>query len=148
MNAPLFPGAQIVVEGEFAGWSFWKGDPFEERAGPFYMTRDAHGAAICAFRAEARHMNTGGFMHGGCLMTFADFSLFSIAQDVLAGDHGVTLSMGTDFLDPVQSGQRMEARGQVVRAGGKTIFVEGLVTADNAPVLRFSGIIRKIRGKR
>ena len=42
----------------------------------------------------------------------------------------------------------MHARGQVVRAGGKTIFVAGIVKADGTPVLRFDGIIRKVRGGR
>ncbi|MGB3752581.1 MAG: PaaI family thioesterase [Parerythrobacter sp.] len=145
MTAPLFPGAKTVSEGEFAGWSYWDSDPFENRAGPFYMNRDAGGETVCAFRAEPRHMNTGGFTHGGCLMSFADFALFSVAQDAMDGDHGVTLNMGSDFLAPSKVGQLIEARGRVVRAGGKTIFVEGLVTADGEPVLRFNGIIRKIR---
>jgi len=41
-----------------------------------------------------------------------------------------------------------EATGEVVRAGGKTIFVAGIVTADGTPVLRFNAIIRKVRGSR
>lgn len=138
-------GLVLVTEGEWAGWSSWQSDAFEQRSGPFYEKVDEDGCAVSAFRAEPRHMNGAGFMHGGCLMTFADSALFSIARDAMDGSHGVTLSLTGDFLDPAQVGQLIEARGEVVRAGGKTIFTQGIVTADGTPVLRFNGIIRKIR---
>ena len=140
-------GLVDVAEGEFAGWKTWQSDAFEQRAGPFYERIDEDGEVVCAFRAEPRHMNGAGFMHGGCLMTFADSALFSIAQPVMQGSHGVTLRLSGDFLDPARPGQLIEARGEVVRAGGKTLFVQGKVTADGQPVLRFDGIIRKVAGR-
>ncbi len=146
-TAPASHGPVIVAEGEFAGWKHWPHDAFEKDAGPFYFKVDDAGEAVCAFRAEPRHMNGGGFMHGGCLMTFADFALFSIAHDELRANHAVTLAMTSDFLDPARAGQWMEARGEVTRAGGKTVFVRGTITADGKPVFTFTGIIRKV-GKR
>lgn len=133
-----------VTEGEFAGWRMWRSDAFEQRAGPFFETTDAEGRALVAFRAEPRHMNGAGFMHGGCLMTFADSALFTIAREAMGGSHGVTMNLAGDFLDAVRVGQLVEARGEVTRAGGKTVFVRGLVTADGAPALSFTGIIRKV----
>lgn len=133
-----------VSQGEWAGWSIWQGDAFEQLAGPFYEKIDANGEVVCAFRAEPRHLNGAGFMHGGCLMTFADSALFSIAGSALGGGHGVTMHLSGDFLDPARAGQLIEARGEIVRAGGKTIYVVGKVTADGTPVLSFNGIIHKI----
>jgi len=141
-------GLVDVTEGEFAGWQVWQSDAFEQRAGPFYETVDADGTARIAFRAEPRHMNGAGFMHGGCLMTFADAAIFTIARKAMDGSHGVTLTLTGDFLDPARVGQLIEGTGEVVRAGGKTIFVAGIVKADGNPVLRFDGIIRKVRGSR
>jgi uncharacterized protein (TIGR00369 family) len=138
-------GLVLVTEGEWAGWSVWESDAFEQNAGPFYEKIEADGSTVSAFRAEQRHMNGGGFMHGGCLMTFADGALFTIAREAMDGARGVTLNLAGDFLDPVEVGQMVEARGEVVRAGGKTIFTQGIVTADGKPALRFNGIIRKIR---
>lgn len=138
-------GLVLVTEGEWAGWSCWQDDAFEQRAGPFYEKTDADGCTVSAFRAEQRHMNGAGFMHGGCLMTFVDGAIFTIAREAMEGSHGVTLNLTGDFLEPAQVGQLVEARGEVVRAGGKTIFTQGIVTADGTPVLRFNGIIRKIR---
>jgi uncharacterized protein (TIGR00369 family) len=137
-------GPTLVTEGEFAGWKNWAHDAFETRAGPFYYREDETGAAVCAFRAEQRQMNGGGFMHGGCLMTFADFALFSIAHREMAGQWGVTLNLSGDFLEAVRVGQLVEARGEVTRGGGKTVFVRGLITADGTPALSFTGIIRKV----
>ncbi len=133
-----------MTEGEFAGWRYWQGDPFETRSGPFYYRREDDGSYVSAFRAEPRHMNGGGFMHGGCMMTFADFALFAIATDVLDGDHAVTLNLSGDFLGPISTGALVEARGEVTRGGGKTIFVRGLITGDGQPALSFTGIIRRL----
>ena len=135
---------QKMTTGEFAGWTHWAHDPFESRSGPFYYRTEENDEIVCAFRAEDRHMNGAGFMHGGCLMTFADFALFGIATRELGGSPAVTLNLAGDFLEPARSGQLIEGRGRVVRAGGKTLFVEGLAAADGRPVLRFNGIIRKV----
>lgn len=137
-------GYARVAEGEWAGWSYWPGDAFEDMAGPFYMKFDADGRGRCAFRAEPRHMNGGGFMHGGCLLTFADSAIFAIARPELTGSHAVTMNLAGDFLDSARVGELIEATGEVTRAGGKTIFVRGLATADGRPVLSFTAIIRKV----
>ena len=137
----------LVGEGEFAGWSTWQSDAFEQRAGPFYERFAADGRGTCAFRAEPRHMNGGGFMHGGCLLTFADSAIFTFARDALGDHHGVTVNLSGDFLDSARVGEMIEANGEVTRAGHKTIFVRGLATADGRPILSFTAIIKKI-GKR
>ena len=140
--------AETVQTGEFAGWQTWPDEPFEhDAAGPFYFKIDDDGP-VAAFRAQRKHMNAGGVMHGGCLMTFADSAIFTIARDAMGDSHGVTLTLTGDFLDPAREGQLIEATGEVVRAGGKTIFVAGIVKADGNAVLRFDGIIRKVRGSR
>jgi len=139
-----YGGAVEMTSGEFAGWRYWNHDPFENRAGPFFMRRETDGGYVSAFRAADRHMNGAGAMHGGCLMTFADFSLFAIATDELGGANAVTLNLSGDFLGAVPPGALVEARGEVTRGGGKTIFVRGLITGDGTPALSFTGIIRKL----
>lgn len=141
-------GAPVTeTEGEFAGWQCWKTDPFEARSGPYYMKREPDGAHVCAFRAADRHMNASGSMHGGCLMTFADFALFAIATDELKGHNAVTINLSGDFLGAVAPGALVEARGEVTRGGGKTIFVRGLVTGDGKPALSFTGIVRRLAAR-
>ena len=138
----------LVDDGEFAGWRTWAGEPFEhDLVGPFYFRTDDEGP-VCAFRAEHRHMNSGGVMHGGCLMTFADFSLFGIAYKELGADnYGLTVAFTSEFLNGPRVGQLVEARGEVLRAGGSLIFVRGIVTADGTPCLNYSGTIKRVRPK-
>ena len=133
-----------ITDGDWAGWSTWMTDAFEQSSGPFYERTMPDGRRISAFRAEPRHMNGGGFMHGGCLLTFADSALFTIAQPALTGHHGVTVNLSGDFLDSAHSGELIEATGEITRAGHKTIFVRGIATADGRPVLSFTGIIKKL----
>lgn len=142
-----YANAVQATEGEFAGWYHWNHDAFETRSGPFFMRREEDGSYLSVFRAEDRHMNGAGSMHGGCLMTFADFALFAIATDELGAAKAVTMNLSSDFLGAVQKGALVEARGEVTRGGGKTIFVRGLITGDGKPALSFTGIIRKFSRK-
>ena len=134
-------------DGEFAGWNTFARENFEELAGPFFWRREADGGIRCAFRAERRHMNAGGRMHGGCLMTFADMALFAIARDQLAGARGVTVALDNQFLDAGLEGELIEATGAVSRAGGSLVFARGQVTSGDRLLLTFSGVIKKLRVK-
>lgn len=136
----------VTVEtGEWAGWSNWPDEPFEaQTAGPFYYRVDASGP-VAAFRAERKHMNGAGVMHGGCLMTFADFALFAIANEEMNGGYGLTVAFTSEFLDGPKEGEMVEARGEVLRAGGSLVFVRGIVTSEGRPCLNFSGTLKKLR---
>jgi acyl-coenzyme A thioesterase 13 len=134
--------ATEVTEGEFKGWKTWPEEPFEhDTAGPFYMRTDEIGQ-VAAFRAQRKHMNAGGVMHGGCLMTFADFALFAIAHHGMEGVYGLTVAFTSEFLDGALEDELIEARGEVLRQGRSITFVRGLVTANGRPVLNFSGTIK------
>ncbi|MEO0549328.1 MAG: PaaI family thioesterase [Pseudomonadota bacterium] len=133
----------MITEGEFAGWQTWQNEPFEyDTAGPFYLREDDNGM-VAAFRAQHKHMNAGGVMHGGCLMTFADFALFALAHTGESDGYGVTVAFTSEFLSGAKEGEYIEARGEVVGGGRSITFVRGLVTADGRPVLNFSGTIKK-----
>jgi acyl-coenzyme A thioesterase PaaI-like protein len=141
------PVREKITEGEWAGWTVWGNDPFELHAGPFYTRVGEDGEVTCAFRAERKHMNGGGFMHGGALMTFADYALFSIAGADLEAVGSVTASLSGEFIDACVAGDLIEARGAVTRAGGSLVFVRGTITTSGRPVLTFSGIIKKVRSR-
>jgi uncharacterized protein (TIGR00369 family) len=136
---------QVITEGDWAGWSLWSSDPFELHSGPFYSRKADDGSVVCAFRAERKHMNGGGFMHGGCLLTFADYALFAIAGEALEGTGSVTASLGGDFIDACQEGDLIEATGEVTRAGGSLVFIRGTIATAGRPLLTFSGIVKKVR---
>ena len=134
-----------VTEGEWAGWGRYETDPYENLTGPFYARRDEAGRMVCAFRAEKKHMNGSGAMHGGCMATFADYAIFMLADKELEGVGSVTASLTTEFLDSAQEGDLVEATGEVTKAGGSMVFVRGVGRVGNRPILSFSAIIKKIR---
>ena len=78
---PRHDGAVEATSGEFAGWWTWTRDHYEVHNGPFWH-RVENGKVRCVFRVEQKHINGGGAVHGGCLMTFADYCLFAIANTV------------------------------------------------------------------
>ena len=136
-----------VTEGEFNGWHTWPEEPFEyDTAGPFYMRTDENGP-VAAFRAQRKHMNAGGVVHGGCLMTFADYALFAIGHQGMEGVYGLTVAFTPEFLDGAREGELIEARGDLLRQGRSISFVRGIITADGRPVLNFSGTIKVKRPK-
>lgn len=144
----VISGPRLVETGDWAGWRTWSGlDPFEDQSGPFYFREDDAGRVTTAFRAEKKHMNGGGFMHGGCMMTFADFSLFAIAWKELADSRAVTVSLNGEFVGPARPGDLVSASGEVVRAGGSLLFIRGLIATGSSPMLNFSGVIKKIRSR-
>ena len=138
---------KVVTEGEWAGWSHYPGgDPFEDLTGTFYCRVDEAGVRVSAFRAERKHMNGGGFMHGGCVMTFADFSLFWIARDAIDGQSSVTATFNCELVGTARVGDLVECRGEVVKAGRSMVFIRGLITnasAGGEPVASFSSVLKK-----
>ena len=130
--------------GEFKDWLYWPSEAFEfGAAGPFYYKKIGD-EYVSRFRATHKHLNGGGTVHGGCLMTFADFSLFAIATDHI-DYYGVTVAFTSEFLSAPKAGQLMEARGEVLKAGRSIIFVRGVITADGVPALNYSGTIKRLK---
>jgi len=117
-----------IREGDWAGWRSWPMDRFEIHAGPFYYRREPDGRVLCRFIVEPRHLNGGHKVHGGCLLTFADFCVFAIGDEAIAG-RAMTVNLSGDFLWPADLGDVMEGTGEVTRAGGRLIYVRGLITA-------------------
>jgi acyl-coenzyme A thioesterase 13 len=134
-----------VTEGEFAGWTTYEisNTTFDSTVGPFYRKPDPDGSMRCAFRAEQKHMNFGGRMHGGCLMTFADIAMFQIAYQEMEGASGVTVQLDSTFIDGAYVGELIEATGQVTKAGKSLIFVRGQINTGERLLMTFSGVIRK-----
>jgi acyl-coenzyme A thioesterase PaaI-like protein len=133
-----------ISEGEWAGWKTRIRNPFEDLVGPFYWRDDAEGRRV-AFRAEQRHMNGAGFMHGGLLMTFADAALFCLAREHLTDRPGVTAALHGDFTGSARPGDLIECTGEVVRGGGSLVFVRGQIRCADQPLMHFSGVIKKVQ---
>jgi acyl-coenzyme A thioesterase 13 len=137
---------QEVCDGPFTGWWTWGygQDPYETLTGPFYFQKTPDGV-VCATLPEQRHLNGSlASIHGGFLMTFADFAIFAIAMDELEGAHAVTLSLTSEFLAAGKTGARLEARGGVTRATRSLVFVRGHIEQSGTTIFTFNGILKKL----
>lgn len=141
-----------TLDARLSGYKTWEEghDPFEDHVGPFYYREEADGSYRCAFVADARHVNGGGFMHGGMLMTFADYALFVIARPALIPEnaHAVTVSFNGDFTSSAYPGDFVEATGEIVHQTKNMIFVRGTIFAADRTLMSFSGVIKKIRPRK
>lgn len=144
MEEKINSGWKVEETGEFAGWTTWPTDTWETNGGPFYFRKEDDGSVRCAFRATERHLNGQGHMHGGCMMTFADFCMFGIGAEALGQDRAVTVTMSFEFMAGANVGDLMEATGEVVKSGKRMIFVRGVITTNGKPALNFSGSMMRI----
>jgi uncharacterized protein (TIGR00369 family) len=138
------PDLHVETEGEFKGWRTWRRDNFETHNGPFYHRMDDDGQIRCAFRVKDKHLNGAGNVHGGALMSFADYCLFATASPILDGP-GVTLSFACDFLDAAREGELVEGTSEITRAGRSIVFLRGMLTSGERPLLTFSGTIKRVK---
>ena len=135
----------VLTEGLFAGWSTWSGgaDPYESSIGPFCF-REEKGRVRCAFMPTRSHLNGGGAIHGGALMSFADFSLFAIARRALIDTKAVTVTFNGEFIAGGAPDVMVEATGDVLRVTRTMVFVRGLIRQGDRTLLAFSGTLKKI----
>jgi uncharacterized protein (TIGR00369 family) len=131
--------------GEWTGWVTDGTDPYERQSGPFFSRRDSDGKMRCAFRVGVNHLNSSRVVHGGCLVTFADYALFSIARQETKGALAVTVSFNSEFLNTAHEGELLEATGEVTTAATSLVFIRGLIASGVRPILNFSAVIKKVR---
>lgn len=119
------------------------GGGFLHDVGPIYVRHDDGGRARYGFRVAPRHCNPMDICHGGMLATFADvvLGLEGLRQ---AGAKGffTTISLNTDFIAPAPLGAWVEARAELLSRTRSMLFVQGLFTVGETPVLRASGVFR------
>ncbi|MEX0298251.1 MAG: PaaI family thioesterase [Kordiimonas sp.] len=119
-------------------------EPFELLVGPFYLNEQSDGTFKSAFIAEQKHTNAMGIVHGGLLMSFADFSLFSIARNKVDGDC-VTVGFNSEFVSSGKVGELIESSGEVVRATRSLLFVRGTIYSGDNTLMSFSGILKRLK---
>ena len=134
-----------VEELQAQGFRTWgTTDPFEDTIGPFYFRQEDDGSHRSAFISEAKHLNGGGMLHGGLLMSFADFALFVTARDHLEG-MGVTVGFNSEFVSAGPNNALIEAVGEVTKATRSLLFVRGKIYSGDTTIMTYSGILKKIR---
>lgn len=142
-----YGGATLLETGPFAGWWTWGlgRDPYETHCGPFCYKVEPDGRIRAAFEPQSHHLNGMGSLHGGALMSFADFALFAIAHHSLIDSTAVTLTYNSEFIAAGGLDGWVEAEGEVIKETKSIIFVRGVLKQKGATLLAFSGVLKKLK---
>lgn len=113
---------------------------FESLVGPLYQRQDAPAnIAIWGFRAERRHCNPFGIVHGGMLTTFADTMMGSLVFHAIAGAPCATITLTMDFVGAGREGDWIEGRAELLRQGRSICFLRSELRSNDKIILNASG---------
>jgi len=131
---------------------FVPSDPFEDHTGPFYfrISGDARqaGAVHCVLPTAARQANYAGGVHGGAILTFADYALCLVAGRAADGgtntSFAITVSIAVEFLSAGRIGPPLEAAGEPLQVTGRMAFARGTITQEGRTIALWSGVCRHV----
>ena len=134
-----------------AGWEVCaQCDPFERFVGPLLVREgrtagDAGELPRFAFVTDRRHGNNSGIVHGGMLMTFADFAMCLAAHWERPDELVVTVSMDCHFVAACEDGDLVEAECEVSRQTGSMVFVRCVISTGGRTLMTSSAVIKRLR---
>jgi len=119
-------------------------DPYENLAGPFYWKQREDGTHHFALKAEARHCNRHGIVHGGLMMTMIDLTMVVSAKQKW-DEQLVTVSLNSEFVAAGQDSDIIEAEGELVRRTRSLAFTRGRVFVGDRTLLAASAVLKPLK---
>ena len=143
-GSPAVAGA--TFDPAAAGWEPYGDDGFIGLVGPFWA-RPSGDSYLYAFKAEPKHHNRRGVVHGGMLMAFAD-TAFGHAVSMHRKDHyWVTVRLVTDFLSAAKLGDWVEGTAEVMGIEDDIYTVKGRIWCGDRTIMTGTGVFKTL-GKR
>ena len=118
-------------------------DSAEENIGPYYV-KYSPALKNTGMISLPRHSNNMGSVHGGVLMTFADFSFCAFARDGSTDAHILTVSLTTNFVHAAPVNAWLIGDGEIVRRTRSLVFVRGSLYHENEILLTYNGVGKRI----
>ena len=89
------------------------------------------GRAVVNVRAEDRHSNPNGTVHGGVVYTLIDVSMAEALRTMIEGDERpVTIEIKVNYLEPGKPGT-LTSTAQVRKGGKRLTIVEAEVSQED-----------------
>ena len=111
---------------------------FSDQIGPYYYKNDFPDT-IFAVEIKEKQTNLRQVAHGGFLMAFAD-SVGGYFAYKATMKPSVTVNLNSNFISPVPINSLLEAKGNVLRKGKRTIFVSVEMFVKKKLVFCASGV--------
>ena len=87
-------------------------------------------------------------MHGGAILTFADYALCLVAGRAADGgtnsSFAITVSIAVEFLSAGRIGPPLEATGEPLQVTGRMAFARGSITQEGKTIALWSGVCRHV----
>ena len=122
-----------------AGWKPMPAEDYPALVGPFLARREGGGWRY-GFVAEQRHLNKGGVVHGGMLVSFADDALGATVWEAVGHRPVTTVQLNTQFISPARLGDLVEMRAEVLRSTRTVVFVRGALEVGGRTVVHADGV--------
>ena len=141
-----------VPHPDHPGWLTWGDAPpgtFVGATGAFIFRPEGDGQARVRWFPDASHVNIGGSIFGGAILSFIDMALFAGGRCAgMGAGHYVTLDCATHFIARGEIGVAMDA---VVRLVGETrgghVFLSGHCEQGERTTHSFTGTLKRVRPK-
>ncbi|MFC7536629.1 PaaI family thioesterase [Sphingomonas sp. GCM10030256] len=121
---------------------------FAAATGKLLFRPDGPGRGICRMQVEDHHLNLGGSIHGGAVMSFIDMALFAAGRCAgMSEGHYVTLDLTTHFVARGRAGLPLDAHVELVRQTRSMAFLQGVVRQEGEPCYSFTGTLKRLRDR-
>lgn len=118
----------------------FRSSPAIELIGPLY-SRGESADLVIGLRAERKHCNMRGTVHGGILATLADITLgYSLAFSTDPPTAAATANLSLDFAGAAKEGDWLEASVDFHKLGSRLAFGNCYITVDGNRIARASAV--------
>ena len=114
--------------------------PVLDLIGPLFCRGEGKNLVI-GLRAESKHCNARGTVHGGILATLADVALgYVMAFSSNPPTRLVTANLSLDFAGAANAGDWLEAHVDIQKQGSRLSFANCYITVGDRRVVRASAV--------
>jgi acyl-coenzyme A thioesterase 13 len=114
--------------------------PLLDALGPFYG-KGTGADLVIGLRAEDKHTNSRGAVHGGVLATIGDIALgYTMAFSSDPPRRATTASLTIDYIGSAKAGDWIEARVDKYKIGKTLAFANAYLTVNDTQVARVSAV--------
>ena len=124
-------------------YQHWEGDQAEDYIGPFFFYMEGPHPRT-AFRIKQHNCNAHDSVHGGVLMSFADYTL-CLGANGGSSESVATVSCSNEFIAPAYKGELIVGEAETIRRGRSIVFVRCTLAVEERVILTSSAVIKRIQ---
>jgi acyl-coenzyme A thioesterase 13 len=124
---------------EIEGFDKLDDDGFNQHIGPLFVRKNGDGLEF-RMPVRAEHLNGGGVVHGGMMMTFADIILQKTAENSAPGKKVTSVSLNSDFCSFGPSDCTLKGIGTITRQTRTIQFLSGEIRLGDKILMTMTGV--------